>query len=417
MPGYRPRVADRQIDGTLRRRGAVLIEGARGCGKTWAGRNHARSEARFDDEVMRLLAAADPSAVLGGGVPRLLDEWQNAPDIWHPVRRECDDRAQPGQFILTGSANPADDLTRHTGTGRVGRVLMRTMSLYELGVSTGAISLRELFEDEAKSSLPNAEVRLIDVVGHLATGGWPGSLTLDDEQARLAVGDYINEIVRVDVSRASGVRHNPVAVRRLLRSLARNVATEAAEAKLAADMDGEMPGRNTVGAYLDALRRIFVVEDQPAWSVRLRSRASLRKQAKRHFVDPSLAVSLLRASPERLLADAQTLGLLFESMVVRDLRVFGAPEGSEVFHYRDDTGLEIDAIVERDDGAWIAVEVKLSPSAEVVDRAATSLLRLRDKIASHRLGDMAGLVVMTTVGAAYRRSDGVQVVPITLLGP
>ncbi len=417
MPGYLPRVADFQIEATLRRRGAVLIEGARGCGKTWTGRNHARSEARFDVEAMRLLAAADPASALAGEVPRLLDEWQNAPDIWNPVRRACDDRAQPGQFILTGSATPVDDVTRHTGTGRVGRVLMRTMSLYESGVSGGAVSLRRLFEGEEQSSLPASCVALSDVVRHLVSGGWPGSLSLDAENARLSVGDYIDEITRVDVPQASGVRHDPVAVRRLLRSLARSVATEARETKLAADMDGETPGRSTVGAYLDALRRIFVLEDQLAWSVTLRSRASLRKQPQRHFVDPSIAAFLLRASPERLLADPRTLGLLFESLVVRDLRVYSAPLGGEVFHYRDDTGLEIDAVVERHDGVWIGVEVKLSPAAEVVDRAAVSLLRLRDKIAARRAQDMAGLLVVTSVGAAYRRSDGVHVVPITQLGP
>ena len=417
MPGYRPRVADPQIEAALRRRGAVLIEGARGCGKTWTGRNHARSEARFDVEAMRLLASTDPVAVLAGATPRLLDEWQNAPGIWNPVRRECDDRAQPGQFILTGSAAPVDDVTRHTGTGRVGRVLMRTMSLHESGFSGGAISLQGLFEGEDQPSLQPSAVGLSDLVQHLVVGGWPGSHSLDRESVGLAAGDYINEITRVDVPQASEVQHNPAALLRLLRSLARNVSTEAKETKLAADMDGDMPGRHTVGAYLDALRRVFVVDDQPAWSVTLRSRASLRRQAKRHFVDPSLAAFLLRASPQRLLADPETLGLLFESLVVRDLRVYSAPLGGEVFHYRDDTGLEIDAIVERYDGAWIAAEVKLSPAADVVDGAAASLLRLRDKIAARSAQDMAGLMVVTSVGAAYRRPDGVQVVPITHLGP
>jgi hypothetical protein len=417
MPGYLPRVADMQIEAALRRRGAVLIEGARGCGKTWTGRNHSRSEARFDVEALRLLAAADPAAALTGEVPRLLDEWQNAPGIWNPIRRECDDRAKPGQFILTGSATPADDVTRHTGTGRVGRVLMRTMSLYESGVSGGAVSLQALFEGKEQSSLPKSDVELSDVVRHLVVGGWPGALSLSEESARLAVGDYIDEVTRTDIPEASEVRHNPAAVRRLLRSLARNVSTEAKETKLAADMDGEVSGRHTVGAYLDALRRIFVVEEQPAWSVSLRSRASLRKQAKRHFVDPSLAAFLLHASPQRLLADPETLGLLFESLVVRDLRIYSASLGGEVFHYRDDTGLEIDAVVERHDGAWIAAEVKLSPAAEVVERAAASLLRLRDKIAVRRAQDLAGLIVVTSVGAAYRRPDGVQVVPVAHLGP
>ena len=417
MEGYRPRIADGQVDGALRRRGAVLIEGARGCGKTWTGRNHARSEARFDREAMQLLASADPEAALVGDVPRLLDEWQNAPRIWNAVRRECDDRAQPGQFVLTGSASPADDLTRHTGTGRIARVLLRTMSLFEVGVSTGAVSLERLFESEAHAHLPNDDAPLGEVVRHIVRGGWPGSLALDDAAASRAAGDLIAEIVRADVPQANGVQHSPAAVRRLMRSLARNVATEASDALLAADMGADAPSRGTVVAYLDALRCIFVLEEQPAWSVSLRSRASLRKQPKRHFVDPSLSASLLRASPERLLADTETLGFLFESLVVRDLRVYSEPLDAEVSHYRDDTGLEVDAIVERIDGAWIAVEVKLSPSEKVVDSAAASLLRLRDKIAKPRTQDLAALVVVTSAGAAYQRSDSVQVVPITHLGP
>ena len=416
MPGYRPRVADAQIEAALRRRGAVLIEGARGCGKTWAGRNQARSEARLDVEAMRLLAQADPAATLSGPVPRLLDEWQSVPEIWNPIRHACDDRSAVGQFILTGSANPTDDLTRHTGTGRIARIQMRPMSLFESGGSTGSLSLCGLFEQDMQSLTPHPDMTLTDVVRYLTVGGWPGNLALDTEQARLAVGDYINEIARIDVPRVSEVRHDPASVRRLMRSLARNVATEAADTTIATDVAGVL-SRNTVAEYAAALRRIFVVDDQPAWSVSLRSRATLRKQAKRHFVDPSLAAFLLRASPQRLLADPETLGLLFESLVVRDLRVYSAPLGGDVFHYRDDTGLEIDAVVERHDGTWMAAEVKISPAAEVVDGAAASLLRLRDKIAARRVQDMAGLMVVTSAGAAYRRPDGVHVVPITHLGP
>ena len=417
MPGYRPRIADADIDGALRRRGAVLIEGCRACGKTWAARNVARSEARLDDEATLLLASADPAAVLRGATPRLLDEWQNVPPLWNRVRRECDDRAEFGQFILTGSALPQDDITRHTGVGRISRVLMRPMSLYEMGRSTGAASLRDMFEDEQVSALPS-DAGLRDVASFVCVGGWPGSLGLDKHDARLAVGDYLSEIVRLDVPSASGIRHRPAAARRLVRSLARHVATEAKTTTLAADAGGDTPlSRSTVYAYLDALERIFVVENQPAWSVGLRSRATLRRAPKRHFVDPSLAASMLRASPERLLADPKTFGLLFESLVVRDLRIYSQPDRGEVFHYRDDTGLEVDAIIERDDGAWIAVEITLSPASHVVDQAAKSLLRLRNKVAASRVQDLAALMVVTSTGPAYRRPDHVQVAPITALGP
>ena len=366
MSGYLPRVAERAIDGALERRGAVLIEGSRGCGKTWAARSFAYSEVRLDDERMLLVASSDPETVLRGPTPRLLDEWQNAPHLWNHVRRECDDRAKPGQFILTGSASPTDDTTRHTGVGRISRVLMRPMSLHETGHSTGEVSLRRLFDGEAASALPRSDTGLRDIASSICVGGWPGSLNLDTQKARLAVGDYLSEVVRTDIAEASGVQHRPIAVRRLLRSIARHVAAEAKMTTLAADMDAESPlGRNTVAAYLDALERIFVVEDQPAWSVGMRSRTTLRKAPKRHFVDPSLAAWMLRASPERLLADHETLGLLFESLVVRDLRVYSQPDRGELFHYRDDTGLEADAVIERDDGAWIAVEVKLSPAPKV----------------------------------------------------
>ena len=418
MRGYLPRIAGASIESAIQRRGAVLIEGCRGCGKTWAARHFARSEARLDDEGLLLLANSDPGAVLLGTTPRLLDEWQNAPNLWNRVRRECDDRAQPGQFILTGSASPPDDATRHTGVGRVARVVMRPMSLVETGHSTGDASLRRLFKGEAISTLPRSDIGLRDIASFVCVGGWPGSLGFDEGRARLAVGDYLSEIVRLDIPSASGVRHRPGAVRRLLRSLARHVATEAKMTTLASDAGGDsLLGRSTVGAYLEALERIFVVEDQPAWSVRLRSRATLRRAPKRHFVDPSLAASLLGASPERLLGDPETFGLLFESLVVRDLRIYTQTQRGEIFHYRDDTGLEADAIIERDDGTWMAVEVKLSPAKAVVDKAAKSLLRLRNKVSGSRADEMAALLVVTSTGAAYRRPDGVQVAPITVLGP
>ena len=418
MPGYLPRIVGRNVDAALQRRGAVLIEGCRGCGKTWTARRFARSEARLDDERMLLLAASDPDAVLEGPTPRLLDEWQNAPGMWNRVRRECDDRAGPGQFILTGSASPHDDITRHTGAGRISRVLMRPMSLNEMGRSSGAVSLHRLFDGEAVSALPRSDVGLRDLATLICVGGWPASLNLDAAKGRLAVGDYLSELARADIPAASGVQHRPGSVRRLLRSIARHVATEAKATTLAADAGGDGGlSRSTVAAYLDALERVFVVEDQPAWSARLRSRATLRRAPKRHFIDPSLAAFMLRASPERLMADHETLGLLFESLVVRDLRIYSQPDRGEVFHYRDDTGLEADAIVERDDGAWMAVEVKLSPAAGVVDKAAKSLLRLRNKMARPQLEDMAALMVVTSTGPAYRRPDGVQVAPITALGP
>ena len=417
MTGYRPRLVEREVADALRRVGAVLIDGARACGKTWTARRFARSEARLDDPATMLLAEAAPEAVLAGAVPRLLDEWQHAPTLWNRVRRECDDRDERGQFILTGSAKPTDDITRHSGMGRIGRVRMRPMSLFESGHSGGEVSIRALFEGEAAASMP-PDSTLTDVASFVCAGGWPANLGASATDAGRTIGDYVNEAARVEVSEAVGVRHQPEALLRLMRSVARNVATEAKVARLAADTGGGTPpARGTATAYLRALERIFVVETQPAWSVELRSRATLRKTPKVHFVDPSLAASSLRATPRRLMADPETLGLLFESLVVRDLRIYSQAETGSVYHYRDNVGLEADAIVERNDGAWLAVEVKLSPSPRSVDGAAASLLRLRDKVARRRADDLAALLVVTSTGAAYRRKDGVQVAPITALGP
>lgn len=418
MPGYVPRVVGREVESALRRRGAVLVEGVRGCGKTWLARNFARSELRLDDDGALLLASSDPEAALVGPVPRLLDEWQNAPHLWNQVRRQCDDRAEPGQFILTGSAVPQDDVTRHTGTGRITRVLLRPMSLWETGLSTGAVSLMKLFDGETASLLPDGLPGLGDIASAICVGGWPQNLGRSEDDALLSVTDYANEVVRVDIPVAGGVRHDPTMMQRLMGSLAINVANEAKMAKLASDMDTDHPPtRNTVAACLDALRRIHMVEDQPAWSVSLRSKATLRREAKRHFVDPSVAAAMLRATPAHLLSDPAAFGCLFESLAVRDLRVYSQPERAMVFHYRDNTGLEADAIVERDDGTWIAAEVKLNPRPSAIDKAARTLLRLQDKMTRQRAVSLAALLVITSTGPAYRRPDGVQVVPITALGP
>lgn len=418
MPGYLSRVASSNVESALRRRGAVLIEGARGCGKTWLARHFARSEARLDDESTLLLASSDPAEVLAGPTPRLLDEWQNAPQLWNRVRRECDDRAARGQFILTGSTTPQDDTTRHTGTGRISRVLLRPMSLFETAQSNGSVPLRRLLEGEAISSQPNEVVGLRQIASAICSGGWPQNLDQSEDDALQSARDYVHELIRVDIRTAGGVRHDPGMLQQLMLTLARNTATETKITKLATEMrTGDPPSRSTVAAYLETLRRIFIVEDQPAWSVSLRSKATLRREAKRHFVDPSLAAAVLRASPQRLLADHTSFGALFESLAVRDLRIYGEADGCGLFHYRDNTGLEADAILERTDGSWAAVEVKLNTNPKVIDTAAKTLLRLKDKVADRRAEDLVAMLILTPTGPAYRRADGVQVVPLPLLAP
>ncbi len=354
--------------------------------------------------------------MIDGPTPRLLDEWQVEPSVWNHVRRAVDDRARPGQFILTGSAVPADDVTRHTGAGRIARLTMRPMSLFEAGRSNGAISLADLLDGRITSSA-DPGLTVTDVAEEVAIGGWPGLRDRPLPDALRAVRGYLTEIARVDVGRVDGTRRDPDRVARLLRSLARNVATHAAATTLAADAGGaDGPLKDdTVRDYLHALERLMVVEDQPAWAPHLRSKQRLRTAPKRHFVDPSLAVAALRATPERLLHEINVLGFLFESLVVRDLRVYAQAADAQVLQYRDSGGLEVDAIVEAGDGRWMAFEVKLGQGQ--VDEAAAGLLRFAERVDTARCGRPALLGVIVATGYGYRRKDGVAVLPIGALGP
>jgi predicted AAA+ superfamily ATPase len=414
---YQPRIVDTELASVLKAIGAVVIEGPRGCGKTETGRNHAASEALLDvDEDMRQAVAVNPALALDGETPRLIDEWQLAPAIWNLVRRAVDDRRRPGQFILTGSAMPADDVTRHSGAGRISRLRMRPMSLFELGRSSGQISLTELLNGGEPGAV-SCDATIKALADALAVGGWPGLRELEVPDAQRVLRDYIGEISRVDVSRVDERRRDPGRVSRLLTSLARNVATHAAATTLAADAggtDGPLDD-DTVREYLDVLERLMVLEDQPAWSTHLRSKQRLRRAPKRHFVDPSLAVAALGATPERLLREIRLLGFLFESLVIRDLRIYAQASEASVFQYRDSGGLEVDAVVETRDGRWAAFEVKLDPGR--ADEAATSLLKLAAKVDTNSCGEPVALGVITQGRFGFRREDGVQVIPINALGP
>ena len=397
--------------------GAVVIEGPKACGKTATARQIAASEVLLDvDANARQAVAVDPTLVLEGATPRLLDEWQVEPDIWNHVRRAVDDRSDPGQFILTGSAVPADDITRHTGAGRIARLRMRPMSLFEAGRSSGRVSLSELLAGTMATGA-DPGLTVADIAGEIARGGWPGLRERSLPDVLLATRDYLDEIARVDVGRVDAAHRDPGRVARLLHSLGRNVATHAAVTTLASDTggtDGPMKDE-TVRAYLGVLERLMVVEDQPAWAVHLRSRHRLRAAPKRHFVDPSLAVAALRSTPDRLLDDLTLLGCLFESLVVRDLRVYAQAADAQVAQYRDSGGLEVDAIVEARDGRWAAFEVKLGHGH--IDAAAASLIRFAERIDTARSGVPALLGIIVATGYAYRREDGVAVIPIGALGP
>ena len=414
---YIPRIGDGELVSRLESAGAVLIEGPRACGKTAMARQLAASEVLLDvDENARRAAAVDPSLVLAGERPRLIDEWQIEPLLWNHVRRAVDRRTDRGQFILTGSAAPADDVTRHTGAGRISRLRLRTMTLLETGVSSGEVSVQSLLGGRFEGC-PDPGPTLREVAAQLCRGGWPGDLGLSDAACQGARVDYLEEIRRVDISRPDGTRRDPENVGRVLRSLARNLATPVSARTIAADAgggDGPLDA-DTVRGYLDALRRLMVCEEQPAWSTHLRSRSLLRRAPKRHFVDPSLAAAALGATPGRLFADLELLGLLFESLAYRELSVYARACDAAVYHYRDNTGLEVDAVVENRRGDWCAFEIKLGGGQ--IDAAAAALLKFRDRVDAEKTGAPQTLGVIVSSGYGYLRDDGVAVIPIASLGP
>lgn len=416
---YRLRVLDTVLRDRLESSGAVLIEGPKASGKTSTARRQARSEVLLDvDRNARQQLQLAPELVLGGEPPQLVDEWElEANVVWNHVRRLVDERGARGQFILTGSSVPEDEAARHSGAGRIATIQMRPMSLFESGGLNAEVSLASLLGGES----PNArvpKVQLPDLLETIAKGGWPSHVGVGLGQALQANRDYLDQIRQVDVNRVTGNRRDPFKLHRLMQSLARNVSTDVSIKTLMADTrtdDGEI-SRPTVDGYLDTLERLRIIENQPAWSTHLRSAATLRLTPKRHFVDPSLAVAALRATPTTLLADLDYTGFLFESMAVRDLRVLSQPLDGTVFHYRDSNGLEVDAIIELPDGRWGAFEVKLGTNQ--AEDAAVNLLRFRSTIDTTKRGAPGVLAVITGDGEyAVTRPDGVTLVPIGALRP
>lgn len=415
---YLPRLCDNELQQALQSSGAVLIEGAKWCGKTSTASRAAKSTLYMQDpdHTASYLAMADvkPSLLLKGPPPRLLDEWQMAPVLWDAVRFEVDRRIETGQFILTGSAVPSDNVTAHTGTGRISRLLMRPMSLYESRESNGTISLSGLFKGQSDiESISGLTIEQIAFA--LCRGGWPASVRLKGQAALRTATAYVEAIINHDVSRVDGVEKNPERVRLLLRSLSLNISTMATIKTIMDDMeafDGSLSDK-TISFYLNALRRIFVVEDLPAWSPSLRSKTAIRTSVKRQFVDPSIAVAAMRTNPEGLLRDFNTFGFLFESLCARDIRIYAQACDGDVFHYRDKNGLESDLIVRLRDGRWAAIEVKLGSKQEEI--AAENLLRLKSRIDAEKMGEPSFLMVLTGGQYAYRRKDGILVVPIGCL--
>ena len=415
---YLSRLCDQELQMALQSSGAVLIEGAKWCGKTRTASNAAKSILYMQDpdntSSYQAMADTKPSLLLKGETPRLIDEWQMAPVLWDAVRFEVDKRGDTGQFILTGSAVPVDNVTAHTGTGRFSRMLMRPMSLFESHESNGTVSLGDLFGgDQAIEAM--SELSIEKIAFALCRGGWPASVRKNEASALRMSRDYVEAVINHDVSRVDEVEKNPERVRLLLRSLARNVATMASIQTIKNDIEATdiSISDKTISSYLNALRRIFVVEDLPAWLPSMRSKTAIRTSSKRHFVDPSIATAVLRTNPDGLLNDFKTLGFLFEALCTRDIRIYAQMIDGDVFHYRDKTGLESDLIVRLRDGRWAAIEVKLGNKQ--IEEATQNLLILKAKIDEDKMGQASFLMVLTGGQYAYRRNDGVLVVPIGCL--
>lgn len=393
------------------------MEGAKWCGKTQSSLQIANSVVYFQDpdEGPGYLAMADtkPSLLLEGAPPLLLDEWQMAPVIWDAVRFAVDKRGLMGQFILTGSATPRDNVTSHSGTGRIARMIMRPMSLFESQESNGSVSLKDLFD--GKTDIASKSTLTIEQISHaICRGGWPAAVTSGNQSARIAM-NYVDAIINFDIQRVDGIEKDPERVRILLQSLARNISTMATSKTIMEDMQVNEASitDKTLSSYLNALRRLFVIEDVPAWQPSLRSKTAIRTTNKRQLVDPSIATAVMRTNAKGILHDFETFGFLFESLCTRDLRVYTQANDGGVFHYRDKSELEADLILKLHDGRWAAVEVKLG--MKQIDEAAASLLKLSEKIDKEKMNSPSFLMVLTGGQVAYKRADGVLVVPIGCL--
>lgn len=418
MGRYISRIVDSLIERRLEVVGAVVIEGARGTGKTVCGQQHAKSAVWVDEELSdRPLVADHPEILIAGDVPRLLDEWQLLPRLWNLVRREVDRRQAPGQFILTGSAMPSDDITRHSGAGRFGRIRMRPFTTFESMRPTSFTSMSNLLRGSAEPA-GRAALDLQTLVERMVTGGWP-ALHERRHSGSIWVRDYVEETTRIDLAEigTSGRRRDPIKIGRVLRSISRSISSPLRVSTIMQDTAGNDGGvsRDAVESYLDALRRVMLIEEVPAWQPHVRSTTSLRVRPKIYFVDPSIGPASLQLSVNHMISDLRYVGQVFENLVMRDVLVYAQANEAKVSYYRDDNGLEVDAVVEGENGAWLAMEFKLGTSN--VDLAASNLLRFSGRIDHARMGAPRSLVVVTGSGDAYTRADGVHVIPIELLGP
>lgn len=421
MKEYYPRVSDRLLLEHLESKGAVLIEGAKWCGKTTSAKHVAKSVIEMDSpdktEQYQQMARINPLNLLIGEVPHLIDEWQISSNLWNAVRYEVDQRGEFGQFILTGSSVPAGlDESMHTGTGRIVRMQMRPMSLYESRDSSGQVSLMDLFDGKDISAVNHDSIEKIAFL--ICRGGWPTALNRSEKIALKQAFDYYDAVVKDDISRVDNLKRNQERTKRVMRSYARNVATQSSLETIRADVisnDIETFDKESLYGYLNALKKIFVIEDSPAWNPNLRSKVAIRTADTRYFVDPSIATAALGIGPMDLINNLELMGLIFENLCIRDLRVYTDVLDGNVYHYRDKSGLECDAVLHLRNGSYGLIEVKLGGD-KLINEGAQSLLKLADKIDTDKMKEPAFLMVLCGVAPfAYRREDGVYVVPITCL--
>lgn len=423
MKEYLPRIADKLLEERLAAKGAVLIEGPKWCGKTTTAKQKAKSVISMDLPDMtkqyQQMAEISPSTLLEGKTPRLIDEWQIAPNIWNAVRYEVDNRDEFGQFILTGSAVPNEfDNSMHTGIGRISRLLMRPMSLYESKDSSGEVSIRDLFEDKNISAINETSLEKIAFL--ICRGGWPKAIGLEEKPSLFQAIDYYKSVVSTDISRVDSIKRDTEKAKRLLKSYARHVGSQSSLETLRQDMLANQEdtfNQVTLYSYLDALRKIFVIEDSPAWNPNLRSKASIRTTDTRYFSDPSIATAALGIGPKDLLDDLKTMGFLFENLCVRDLRIYTDYLDGTVYHYRDKNDLECDAVIHLRNGSYGLVEIKLGGD-KLIEEGAKTLKDLASKIDTENMPKPSFMAVLCAKAPfAYKRNDGVCVIPITTLRP
>ena len=423
MEKYLPRIADKVLQDHLDSKGAVLIEGAKWCGKTTTAKHLANSIISLDDpqktKQYQEMADLNPGALLEGKTPHLIDEWQIAPKLWNAVRYEVDQRDEFGQFILTGSSVPPQlDASMHTGIGRIVKMRMRPMSLFESGDSSGEVSLAELLEQKKISGSDNHTIE--DIAYEICRGGWPKAIGLTPEIALQQAIDYYEAVVSDDISRVDGKKRYIPRTQRLLRSYARNIASQATLETIRRDVlmnDADTFDNNTLYSYLEALRKIFVIEDSPSWNPNLRSKSAIRTTDTRYFCDPSIASAALGIGPEDLVNDLNTMGLIFENLAIRDLRIYSQLLNGDIYHFRDKTGLECDAVLHLRNGSYGLIEIKLGGD-KLIEEGVANLIKLSGLIDQTKMKAPSFMMILCAIAPyAYQRKDGVYIVPISCLKP